>query len=318
MRWNLWTATSLLTFAACFVTGCSTRPSINQPEPHLAHGGVVVPPLHKADAATPKPAELPPDKSAELCLAVAQEYDKAGRDADAIFQYERARKLNPKLEVSRRLAVLYDRSGETGKALVEYRAALEAHPRDAGLLNDFGYFHLVRDNFAEAERYLRAALEINPRQSRAWVNLGMALGYQKRFAESYEAFARAVSPAEAYYNVGLILTQWTKEEPEHKEEARKALRQALACDPNMHKAQTLLAFLDDPASLPNDPFARKLKPSRSPAKPAHPAGNGPPSASNGRASTTTGVMHSLRSTTAGDLSRGLAVDSGTQAAVNFE
>jgi Tfp pilus assembly protein PilF len=206
-------------------------------------------------AAPPEPEqpvalELPPAQAAEVCLATAREMEKAGNEPEAILQYEKARQNSPKLtQVSRRLAVLYDRQCNYERALAEYRLALQLTPKDADLLNDMGYCHYERGDAVQAEKYLRQAVAVKPDNKRAWVNLGLALGAQGRYPESYEAFARVLSPGEARANVGVLQAQQGR-----REEARASLRQALELCPELRSARAVLARVEDPRPL--EPAAR--------------------------------------------------------------
>lgn len=209
-------------------------------------------------AASPEPEEpvaleLPPTQAAEVCLATARELEKTGNEPEAIQQYEKARHNNPKLtQVSRRLAVLYDRQCNYERALAEYRLALQLTPKDADLLNDVGYCHYERGDAVQAERCLRQAVALQPDNKRAWINLGLALGAQGHYPESYDAFARALSPGEARANVGILQAQQGK-----REEARESLRQALELCPELRSARAVLTRLDDPR--PFDPVARDAR-----------------------------------------------------------
>jgi Tfp pilus assembly protein PilF len=186
--------------------------------------------------------ELPPDQAADACLVHAKALEKSGHEADAIVQYEKARQLNPRLtQVSRRLAVLYDRQCDYSKAQAEYKLALAANPRDPGLLNDLGYHFYERGDWMQAEKWLLRALEADPSYQRAWVNLGLVLGQQERYEESYDAFTKVVNPAEARGNVGVILARQGKHG-----EAKEALRQALALEPDLKPARVVLAKLESP------------------------------------------------------------------------
>ena len=189
--------------------------------------------------------DLPPRQAAEVCLAAAQELEKNGREIDAIAQYEKAREHNPRLtQVSRRLAVLYDRQCDFQRALTEYRQALALAPHDADLLNDLGYCHYQRGDYVEAERWLRQATERNPKHQRAWVNLGLTLAWQGRYPESYDAFAKVVTPAQARANIGIVQAQ-----QQRTAEAVQSLREALREDPDLRPVRAVLAQLEGaPAS----------------------------------------------------------------------
>ena len=171
-------------------------------------------PTGPGDANAAKP-ELAPAAAVKVSFTVAEEMEKTGHYAEAVVFYERARQSDAQqtawpwtdhVHVSRKLARLYDRLGDTPHALAEYQQALKESPRDASLLNSFGYFYYSRGKWAEAEEQLRHALSIDPRHKRAWVNLGLTLGEQGRFPESLEAFRKAVSEAEAHSNLAFILT----------------------------------------------------------------------------------------------------------------
>jgi tetratricopeptide (TPR) repeat protein len=198
-----------------------------------------------AEAAEPAKTadELPAAESAPLVLTMAEELDKAGKEAEAIPYYEQARALNPALgdRAARRLAVLYDRLDHQAQAMTEFRELLKKHPKDAGLLNDIGYSYYNRGEWAEAESHLRKAVAADKNLKRAWVNLGLALAQQGRYDEGLAAFGKAVTPAEARANLGFVLAAQGK-----RDEAKDAYRQALALEPTLKVAQAALAKLEAP------------------------------------------------------------------------
>ena len=149
---------------------------------------------------------MSPDAAAKACLTLAASMDKEGYEVEAICQYERARTLDPRLRVSRKLAVLYDRIGQQQAALTEYQAALEQAPHDPDLLNNLGYFYYNWGKLPEAEEKLLAALALNPKLQRAWNNLGLVYAQQGRTVDSLQAFQKVVSEAEAHSNLAFILT----------------------------------------------------------------------------------------------------------------
>src|SRR5207244_1353798 len=115
--------------------------------------------------------ELPLSEASKACLITAQELADKGHDTEAILLYERARAYDPQsTQIGPRLAVLYQRQGRYAEALAEYQKALTAKPKDADLLNDFGFFHFERGNWDEAEKMLRDAVAINPKHAQAWGN----------------------------------------------------------------------------------------------------------------------------------------------------
>ncbi len=138
--------------------------------------------------------------------------------------------------------MLYDRLGDDERALTEYDRALQAAPHDADLLNDRGYFHYQRSEWADAEKWLRQALEANPKHVRATINLGLTLARLERYEESLESFRRVLPEAQARCNVGILLAQQAKPAA-----ARDSLEEALRLDPHLKQAQVILAKLDTTA-----------------------------------------------------------------------
>jgi Tfp pilus assembly protein PilF len=210
--------------------------------PHSLPDVTALPAAARAEGA---PAdELPPRQAAEACLATGKALEQNGHEAEAAAEYERARQLGSASPlIGRRLAVLYDRLGEDARSLAEYEQTLKHQPRDADLLNDLGYFHYARGHWPEAERCLRQALEINPKLARAWVNLGLTLVKSGQTEAGLEAFGKALPPAEATYNVGVLLAQQGRVE-----EARALLQRSLSLDPNLGQARQVLAKLEGGAA----------------------------------------------------------------------
>lgn len=198
----------------------------------------------------PHPAssqELPPRQAAAACIATARQLEQRGHRREAILLYERARQLDPsQQQVCRSLAVLYDLEGAHAEAWREYQRALQRWPRDADLWNDIGYYHDLRHNPTEAERCYRQALRLAPAHSRAAVSLATLLARQGRWAEAYDLFARAVGPAAAHANVGLIMAR-----EGHASQAVMALQRALALDPTLSQAAAMLEHLEGRAVVLN-------------------------------------------------------------------
>jgi Flp pilus assembly protein TadD len=229
--------------------------------------GGLTPPMLGSAVAPAGTGELPPDRAAQACLAVAQQLDRTGNEAGAIDQYEKALRLEPQnVQAARRLAVLYDRRGEFAKADAEYRKAADALPRDPDLLNDWGYSYYLRNNWSEAEKKLRQALQLSPQHQRARCNLGLVLGQQERYPEALQAFRAAqLSDAEAHSNLGFIY--WSQG---RLDEARQQCRLALQKDSSSTKSRDLLAQLDRPSG-PSPDTPRSTASAHPPAPPEKPA-----------------------------------------------
>lgn len=185
---------------------------------------------------------LPASESAKLCQTVAESLAAQGYLAEAATELEKTRQLNPRADVSRQLARLYAQLGEDKRALAEFARATEAHPKDVDLWNDLGYYHYEKGRWTDAESALRTTVGLDPRHQRAWINLGLALGQQKRYPESLTAFEKAVKPAEARCNLAFVLNTQGKTE-----QARQLYREALQLDARCSLAQKGLARLEKQA-----------------------------------------------------------------------
>ena len=233
----------LLGFAA--ITGCAA-PSLNHSSLSTpSMGDRVIPEITTQpivnSTVKAQDADLPPEKSAKLCLATAEELEKNGHLDQAIAQYELALKHQPGLPgTGKKLAACYARQGQFDKAIEQYQKGLAGSPKDADLLNDIGYTYYEKEDFVTAEKYLRQAITSKPSHQRAHGNLGLALGRQCKWKESLEEFKKAGSPATAQANLAAMYLAAGKAE-----EARRSCNIALGLEPNHKTARELLAKLDE-------------------------------------------------------------------------
>jgi len=102
-----------------------------------------------------------------------------------------------------------------------------------------GYYYYERENFVEAERCLRKALDIDPNHQKAICNLGMVLARQGRLEESFAAFSKVIGPAAAHSNIGVVMAKQGRND-----QAKQEFHQALAADPTLQQPKVFLAYLD--------------------------------------------------------------------------
>lgn len=199
---------------------------------------------------------------AEACRRTAVELAAHERDDHAIAQFERAREIDAGIHgIAHPLAVLYDRQGRMDAAEREYKKALVNAPKDANLLNDYGYFLYSRGDLAQAEPMLRHAIQLRPEHPKAALNLGMVLLGSGRFDEAFTQFETAVGPAAAHHNIGMGLMRQGR-----REEAIVHFRQAIKRDPSLTQTNAVLAQLEstqpstnheiEQASAEEDPIGR--------------------------------------------------------------
>ena len=186
-------------------------------------------------------------RAAQVCLVTARNLDRSGYPDPAIAEYELAREKDPTIKgIARRLAVLYDRQGNDARALQEYKNALRESPFDSEVLNDFGYFYIVRNDGRDAEPHLRLAVAKDPSSERAWINLATALAEQREYSEAYGAFTRVLSPAQAWSNLGMIQSQ----QGDYKT-AVQSLTKAAEADPNLRSTKVALEWARKKAASSN-------------------------------------------------------------------
>lgn len=238
----------LLTVGFCaLLAGCkSVRPTAGEAPADLTPGLLVGP---EATGKAPPPVELPAKETSYACLVTAQNYEKEGRVEDAIKLYEKARAADPAnaAPATRRLAALYDKAGDFGKSEPLYDALVKGAPKDAGLLNDYGYSRYCRGDWAGAAAVLAQAVQLDPKHQKAWINLGMAQAQLGQLDASFQSFCNAVRPADAHCNIAFALAVQGKTE-----DAKAQYRQALALDPGSRVAQMGLARLEKPPQPPSD------------------------------------------------------------------
>jgi tetratricopeptide (TPR) repeat protein len=223
MRKQLCRLVSVKLLALCLCAGCGTTPV-------------------KVGVASPTSSgALSAHQAGEACFATAEALDKKGLTAEAIAQYESARRHDPALNgtVARHLAVLFDHQNDAVRAQTEYQVALQTSPRDAQLLYDCGCFHLRQHHWPQADDILQRACAVDPDNQRYAFKLAIALTHDAKYREAYETFARVVGPASAHYNMGAILAE------DHKvDAARQELNLALQEQPDLKQAQAYLQMLD--------------------------------------------------------------------------
>ena len=119
-----------------------------------------------------------------------------------------------------------------------HRQALEIDPKYTSAWVNLG--NLLSNNlqrYEEAEQAYRQAIEIDPKEAVAWYNLGVLLSDNlQRYAEAEQAYRQAIEidpkEAVAWYNLGVLLS----DNLQRYAEAEQAYRQAIEIDPKKANA----------------------------------------------------------------------------------
>ncbi len=123
------------------------------------------------------------------CGAPAGGGATAGRDWVTESDEPQARKrARTRLE----LATGYFEQGQTTVALDEVKQAIQIDPTFAAAFNLRGLIYTQLRDFPLAEESFRQALRLDPRDGDVWHNLGWMYCQDARYAQSFDAFTRAL------------------------------------------------------------------------------------------------------------------------------
>lgn len=201
---------------------------------------------HKSDKATQLTSQ---QLDLSIHLETAELARQRGMDQEAIASYLAARRLDPQASgIAHPLAVLFDRAGKVDAAEREYETAVRETERakrpDPAVYCDHGYFLYSTDRLDLAEKQLRKALQINPNHYQSLVNLGLVLGNQGEFEEAEQLFTKAIGPAAAKHNVGMLKLRHGDQQG-----ARQFLQAAAQRDPSLSETRGVLTVLDSSSRL---------------------------------------------------------------------
>jgi hypothetical protein len=177
----------------------------------------------------PAPTGLPADLEAKLAEARTRSDRKAdvseqlklaaeaeGREdlATAKLNYQKVLEVDSKhAEAHHRLAVIADQQHDPRAADQHYAQALALNRKDADLLSDVGYSHLLRGNLDESERYLKEALEVNAYHRTASAHLGQVYTRQGKYDAALAMFRQIAPENEAQRMIAQAFPQGRPGQP---------------------------------------------------------------------------------------------------------
>jgi len=86
----------------------------------------------------------------------------------------------------------WNKAGQGAPDLAAARAKVQKNPKDADALNDLGFALRQNEQFAEAEKCLKQALELKPEMGTAHANLSVVYYDQKKYSEALAEAQKAV------------------------------------------------------------------------------------------------------------------------------
>lgn len=195
----------------------------------------------EAASAWERAAQIRPDT--DTLLGAATAWRAAGRLADAQVALTRARQSAPDdAEISFQLGVVNMELGHLSQAEGDLREALALDPSSPRILTALGRLAIARGATDEAAGLFRQAIAADVSYGEAHAELGRVLLARRAFPEAIRELELArqhgVQSAEVYLALGMLYHATGR-----RQQAREALRQALAINPADTEAQRLLRTL---------------------------------------------------------------------------
>lgn len=183
------------------------------------------------------PTEPGPSRiTAATYFAHANLLERRNNLEQAATEYVKALEIQPDFIAARtRLGITLNKLGRHEEASEQFTKAIAMQPGQAHLHNNLGFSLFLEGKYPQAEAELKKAIELQPNFARARVNCAVVLGKLGRFDAALEHLEEVCTPADAHYNLAMILT----EAGEYHLAARN-FQQALALNPDLESARTQL------------------------------------------------------------------------------
>lgn len=160
--------------------------------------------------------------------------------------YQETIGIDPKnLQAQVGLGRIYSKLGNHDKAVETFTKTIKQYPKESMVWYELSMCHNRRKNWNEAIVCLNKALEVDPENRLYPQTLGYTLARAGRIEESLQVLGRQYGPAQAQFTVARMM--FHLKQPE---QAKRHLLKAVELDPNFEKAQSFLAFLNQPENLP--------------------------------------------------------------------
>ena len=163
-------------------------------------------------------------KNQEIALELGWLYQQDNRMDQAVQIYRSILNVAPgNLNAQMGLAQVFSNTSHFNEALIEYRKILRAHPDNPEILSQVGnVYKMAAENPQETREamrewlydfsryYYQCSLKQDPKQFRAYFNVGVAYQQQKNLQPAAQAYCQALllhpNSYEARFNLGLVLS----------------------------------------------------------------------------------------------------------------
>ena len=174
-----------------------------------------------------------------LYVSMAELAEQGDNVANARQLYQQALGVDPAdLQAMLGLARLEDREGNLEAALQIYQQAAAAHPASSQAVNDLALCFARKGDLETSVQLLENAVALQPEKPLYRNNLAKVLVELNRLDHAVACQEVVHGPAVAQYNTGVLLMQRGRIQ-----EAKTRLEIAVALDPQLQPAKTLLANL---------------------------------------------------------------------------
>lgn len=102
------------------------------------------------------------------------------------------------------LGMIYDYQQQHVQAVAEYEAALRIKPNQPQLHNNLGRAWYLAGQYQQAAHHFEQALKVGQSDPHTYNNLGLALAMQRAYSRAWDAFRKAGSEPQAFYNLGVV------------------------------------------------------------------------------------------------------------------
>lgn len=176
---------------------------------------------------------------ADTHFAAGQLAEGQGKLDQAMQQYEKALKLNPKhRDALFRSGVVLVKQRKLPEAIETWNKYVAVTNGDANAYANLGFAFELAARTSEAEQAYQKGVRRDPANAACRVNYGLMLARKERFNEALLQLQTVLSDAEVQYNLASVYESLGR-----KEQAKIAYRKALAADPKMKDAEARLDAL---------------------------------------------------------------------------
>jgi tetratricopeptide (TPR) repeat protein len=172
-------------------------------------------------------------------LAYALWHEQQGNQVEARNSYNEVLKKNSKnIDAHLGLARLDMQLQRMSDAEARLQKAQKIAPRNPQVVAAVGQYHAVQRDWPRALEQMRAARTLSPYEPTYAFQLGVVEARSGDMVAALTSFSEAVGPAEAHYNLAVIL-----QEQGQSAEAENHLQQALALKADLPHVQKLLTAM---------------------------------------------------------------------------